>query len=243
MRLLIGVLAATLLAACTDSTGSQPSVIPGIAANAAPDPANQAAASANAASTSSPALDGRTAELVNPDASTMVFLYYDLAGIAPPIDRWVQEDPRVTFAPGHEKAALRTAIEAELEAAAASVRGIGFLRLSMRADLSEYDPAYSEFSVRAFAPSSFVKFDALGQHVSLKFANARTAQIWRVPQEQAQSIRDRIGRYGDVSLDALLKITSVLPAPAGGTIITEVIEYEMRQTQHGLLIGHVQVAQ
>jgi hypothetical protein len=173
----------------------------------------------------------------------MVFLYYDLATIAPPIERWVEEDKRVRFAPPHEKPALRTVVRAELESAAASVRGIGFIRLSMHANLSEYDPTYGEFSVRALAPSSVVSFDALGQRVSLKFANGRTAQIWRVPQAEAQGIRDKIGYAGNVSLDALLGITAVQPGPGGGTITANVIEYELQETRSGFTLARVQLAQ
>ena len=43
-------------------------------------------------------LGGRTGELINPENSTMVFLYYDLAGLTPPIDNWVEQDNRVQFA-------------------------------------------------------------------------------------------------------------------------------------------------
>lgn len=190
-----------------------------------------------------PGMQGRTAEIVNPDNSAVVLLYYDLAGLAPPIDRWVEDDGRVKFAQPIDKAATRAAVRAELESAAAAVRGIGFIRLSIHANLSDYDPAYGEFTVRAFAPSSVVSFDAFGQKVSLKFGNGRTAQIWRVPPAQAQAIRDKVGYFHNVSLDALLRIASVQPGPAGGTFTTEVIEYEMREAQRGLTIGRVQVEQ
>ncbi len=44
---------------------------------------------------------------------------------------------------------------------------------------------------------------------------------------------------GAVSLDALLNITGVQPAPNGGTLITDVIEYEMREARGGKLLGRV----
>lgn len=222
--------AAGAAAASTDSSGaSQDSRTESGAASAAPAAAK--------------ALGGRTGELVNPDNNTMVFLYYHLAGIAPPIDNWVEEDSRVKYAPGLEKASKRTAIRAELESGVAAVRDVGFIRLSMNANLSEYDPTYGEFLVRALAPSSVVSFDALGQKVELKFGNGRTAQIWRVPQSQAQAIRDKIGQHGNVSLDVLLRIAAVLPGLGGGTITTDVVEYEMQTTQGGLTVARVQVAQ
>jgi len=174
----------------------------------------------------------------------MIFLYYDLAGVKPPLDQWVEQDTRVQFATAFDKAAVRTTVRAELESAAAAVRGVGFIRVSMNAGLSDYDPTYGEFSVRALAPSSTLEFSTLSNKVSVRFANGRVAQLWRVPPQEAQVVRDKVGGYGnDVTLDALLRIVSVQPGNAGGTITTEVIEYEMRETRRGLTIGRVQVAQ
>jgi hypothetical protein len=172
----------------------------------------------------------------------MVFLYYELAHLPLPIDAWVEEDSRVRFAPAPDKAARRAAVRAELESAAASVRGVGALRLTMNANLSEYDPSYGEFTVRALSPSSVVNFDALGQKVAVSFTNGRTAQIWRVPQAEAQGIRDKISYSSNVEMDALLRIANVLPGPGGGTLATEVIEYELRETQRGVAIARVQLA-
>lgn len=194
------------------------------------------------AATANAGLAGRTRELVNPDNNTMVFLYFDLAGIAPPIDSWVEKDNRVQYAQPVDKAPLRTTVKAELESGAAAVRGVGTIRLSLNsANLSAYDPTYGEFMVGALAPSSVVSFDALGQKVSLRFGNGRTAQIWRVPAAEAQAIRDKIG-YSGVALDTLLRITGVQPGPGGGTIVADFVEYEMRTVQSGAMIGRVQVA-
>jgi hypothetical protein len=191
----------------------------------------------------SPGLAGRSGELINPEASEVVFLYYDLAGIEPPIQQWVDKDNRVQFAEAFDKEAKRTEVRAELESAAVAVSGIGSIRLTMNADLSDYDRTYGEFTVRSLAPSSMVPFDALGQKVTLKFGNGRTAQLWKVPEPEAQLVRDKIGAYGQVSLDVLLRITGVQPAPGGGTIVTDVVEYEMRENRTGLTIGRVQIGQ
>ncbi len=251
------VTTALLVAACGgDNRGSESAGAPAADGPAAAGPAVAGAPAAPgrpdaavgqasvAPPASGPALGGRTGELVNPDNNTMIFLYYDLAGLTPPIDNWVANDNRVKLGQPIDKASLRTTVRAELEAGAAAVRGIGYIRLSLNsANLSDYDPTYSEFTVRALAPSSVVDFTALDQKVSLKFANGRTAQIWRVPPDEAQLIRDKIGYSGNVELDAYLKITAVQPGPGGGTITTEILEYEMRQTQTGATIARVQLAQ
>jgi hypothetical protein len=131
---------------------------------------------------------------------------------APPFENWVEDDSRVKFAPAPEKAAKRVAVRQELQSASASVKGVGSLRLTMDANLSDYDPTYSEFVVRALAPSSMVTFSALGQKISVSFANGRTAQIWRVPAAEAQAIRDKVSSTDGVELDVLLAIDSALPS-------------------------------
>ncbi len=245
MRSILSIVSvALLIAACTERTISES---PSDLASPAPRASSTlltSAASEGLSPATGRALSGRTGELVNPDDATIVLLYYDVAGIEPPIDQWVANDHRIALAPGAQKAELRKTIRAELESAARAVRGIGLLRLTMNANLSEYDPTYGEFSVRALAPSSVIEFRAMNQKVSLKFSNGRTAQIWRVPPAEAQAIKDKIDpNRNQVSLDASLVITGVNPSPGGGTITADVIEYEMRGGRDGILIGRVQVAQ
>lgn len=226
------------------TTPSAPSS-PSAAAPAATTHGSESAA-AGAATAAGPiaGLGGRTGELVNPDNSAMVFLYYDLAGIAPPVDRWVQDDSRVKYAPAIDKPAQRVAVKAELEAGAAAVQGTGVIRLSLNsANLSDYDPTYEEFTVQALSPSSLVDFTALGQKVTLRFGNGRAAQTWHVPAAEAQAIRDKVAMAGNVDLEVLLTIKSVLPGPGGGTITADVIEYEMRGNRGGTTIARIQVPQ
>jgi hypothetical protein len=230
----------------TASTGN-----PGAAAAEISTPGSTPTGAGAAESTTAPSastdtrtspLNGGSRELVNPDPNTMVFLYYELAHIPLPMDTWIEDDSRVRFAPAPDKASRRAAVRSELESAAASVKGIGMLRLTMNANLSDYDPSYGEFTVRAFAPSSMITFPALGQKVSVNFTNGRTAQIWRVAPPEAQGIRDKIGYSGNVEADALLRITNVLPGPGGGTVSTEVVEYELRETQRGVTLARVRLA-
>lgn len=244
-----------LLAACGEpnaSTTGAPSAAAG-AASADGTAGGRETTTTHAASTSlsaagraSPSLAGSVPptggrELVNPDPNTMVFLYYQLAHLPLPLETWVEDDSRVRFAPAPERAPHRAAVRSELESAAAAVKGVGAIRLTMNANLSDYDPTYGEFTVRALAPSSIVPFNALGQKVSMTFTNGQTAQIWRVPPADAQAVRDKIGYSGNVDIDVLSRITGVLPGPGGGTITTEVLEYEMRQTRSGAVIGRVRI--
>ncbi len=227
-----------VVAGCGAPKESVPSERPATAAEQSAPPS----ASSSPAPPTAPGLEGRSAELLNPDASTVVMLYYDLAKLAAPIEQWVDGDNRVRMARPVDKPAQRAAVRSELEAGIAGVRDAGAIRMSILANLGEYDPTYGEFTVRAFAPSSVVEFKAFGQTVTLKFGNARAAQVWRVPEAEARSVRDRIG-YAGVSADVLLQIRDVHAAPEGGTITVNVIEYELREDRGGTLLGRVQPTQ
>jgi hypothetical protein len=189
-----------------------PASAPLAAEEAAATPASPnktGAATAREAPVPRAGIGGRTRELVNPEALAMVLLRYELTGTEPPIARWVEEDFRVVSARAVDKPAQRDLIRSELEAARDGVRDIGVLRLTLAAQLSEYDPSYGEFSVRALAPSQVVYFDAMREKAELRFANGLEAQVWRVPAEGAQLIRDKLGTFGGASLDVLLRITDV----------------------------------
>lgn len=169
----------------------------------------------------------------------MVLLYHEVAGVAAPLDQWVAEDSRVNFASGAQRAAHREQVRAELVAALAAVRDIGFIRLTLNDSLSEYDAGYGEFTLRALAPSSVIPFRALQQEVSLRFGNGRHAQIWSVPAGQAQQALDKF-RYGrEVVLDLLLQITGAQPSAQGGTLVADVLEYEIRTQQDNQLLARV----
>lgn len=181
----------------------------------------------------------RRGELANPDDSTLVLLYHDLAGIAVPLDLWADEDQRVRQATGAQRAARRAEARAELEAALRAVQDIGTLRLALNDRLSEYDPEYGEYTLRALAPSSSVSYRAWNRQVGLRFGNGRHAQTWRVDATEAATVEDsfRFGR--DVVLDVLLQITGVEPGPAGGTLVADVVELELRTQQGNRLLARL----
>ncbi|MGH8190910.1 MAG: hypothetical protein ACREP2_05635 [Rhodanobacteraceae bacterium] len=199
-------------------------------------PLNAAATPAAADAT----LAARTGELSNPDNPTMVYLYYDLAGIAPPVDQWVENDSHVQYAKGADKAVQRAAVKTAFEAGLAAVHGVGVIHLTTYASLSQYDPTYGEFTIGALSPGSVYTFKAVNQTVSLKFNNALAAQSWSVPNDKAQTITDKYGDH-QLNLDTTLKIEKVLPDPAGGTIVARVVSWNLRDGRDGTTVARVQV--
>ncbi len=235
-RLALFGLGLSILAGCGKSPPTATAGTPAVAPSVAAAPAGAAATPASANG-----LAARTGELTNPDNPTMVFLYYDLAGITPPIDQWVERDSRVRDANGTDKAAQRTAVKATFQAGMAAVHGVGVIHLTSNASLSPYDPTYGEFSVGGLSPGSVYTFNAQGQTVSLKFDNGLAAQSWSLPKDQAQAIVDKIGN-NPLTLDTTLKIDKVLPQPDGGTIVARVVSWNLRNARDGSPIARVQVA-
>jgi len=217
--------------AISDSASPAPPgapVVAGAALPAAPIPA---------------AIAQRTGELTAPDDFAMLMLYYSLSGLQPPVDKWVEDDMSVRTAAPANKAAARDAVRARIAAGLQSVRDVGRLRITVNASLSDYDPSYSEYTVRAFAPSSSLTFNRAGEHVQVKFDNAQAAQRWSVPKEEAQSIKDRIQYNSSVVVEALLQITGASPESNGVTIRTRVISYELKNNSSGTTIARVTVPQ
>lgn len=187
-------------------------------------------------------LTSRTKELINPDPSSMVLLYHDLANLPVPFDKLVDEDTRVTGAAPPDKAARRADVRAEIESGVTAIQGVGLIRIALaNATLSDYDPTYEEFVVGALSPSSVVTFDKFGESVVLAFGNAKRANRWQVPAAQSQAIRDKIAYRGSVGIDVVARITGVQPATKGGRIIADVVEYELRDSSRGLTIARVTV--
>jgi hypothetical protein len=246
MRKLTGLAVLVAIAAGCGGKNDTGSSGPATSRTGASAPAGASAqndpAKAVAATPASPGdFAGRTGELANPDDSTMVLLYHDLGGLPVPVDQWVDNDSKVKSGAPADRASLRDQVRAAITAGAAGVKQIGLVRLTMSANLSEYDPSYSEFTVRALAPSSVVSWKAFDENVSLKFGNAQKAQTWSVSKEEAQSVRDRIQYAGLVEINVLAKIKHVQPGPDGGQITADVVEYELRNTSSGTTVGRVKV--
>lgn len=173
--------------------------------------------------------ESRQGVLSNPTDSNIVYLYHSLAGLAPPIEQWVETDSRVQQAAAPDKAARRQEVKSEYELAARSVSNIGTLNVSLaNADLSDYDPTYGEFSVGSLSPGSSLMYQAFNQNIKVSFANGKTAQIWKVAQEEAQIIRDKRNGRSYLPIDIELKIIGVLPDNQGGTIVANIVQYEIR---------------
>lgn len=206
---------------------------------AAASAASETTTAATASTATSQKYTTRTGELVNPEGDQVVLLYFDLAGIAPPMDKWIELDPRVRFAQPFEKEPLRKEVRAQFDAGIASVGDVGRLRLTLNATLGNYDPSYGEYLIRDIGPGSMITFEGLGEKVSVKFSNGQVAQVWKVTPEDAKLVQDKVGPYGGVTLDLLLQITGVQPGTANAAITADIVELEMRTNPGGLSVARL----
>jgi len=223
-----------------NAAGAPPQAVNAPGAAEQPDQTGAGAAPA-APPTIPAAIAQRTGELTAPDDFTMLMLYYSLTGLQPPIDKWVEDDMSVRTAAPADKAAARDAVRARIAAGLQSVGNVGKLRITANAGLSDYDPSYSEYTVRIFAPSSSLVFNRAGERVLVKFDNAQAAQRWGILKDEAQGIKDRIQYNSSVVAEALLQITGASPESDGGTIRTRVISYELKNNGSGTTIARVTV--
>lgn len=233
MRASALVLTALLLTtACggggTSSNSSSPQATTTETAGAGSADSATEAATATEANAPAASLAGRNRTLTNPDDFNMVLLYYSLSGAKPTIDKWIEDDTSVRFAPPVDRDAARTALRRKIETGLAAARDVGTIRLTMDADLSDFDPSYNEYTIRAIAPSSVVYFKSFGEQVSLKFDNAEKAQRWSVDPGQSQSIRDRVQYGSGATIDLLVRVTGSTPDASAGTINTTILSYELK---------------
>lgn len=232
-----------LLSACGQGSNGNGAAAPGAEASGT-IPAGRGgseAADAPPLATGAPTanLAGRTREVGNPDDFTMVLLSYSLSGATPPIDKWIEGDTSVRFAQPIDREAARNALRQKIDAGLAAARDIGLIRLTMDADLSDFDPSYNEYTIRALAPSSMVTFRTFDEQVSVTFNNAEQAQRWSIDPRQAQLIRDKVQYGSGATIEMLLRISGSTPNGGAGTITTTVLSYELRSHRDGTTLARV----
>lgn len=190
------------------------------------------------------ATEGR--ELEAPDAETVGWIYYDLAGVEPPLERWARkahEDQARRYRSGVNEfnAADHLAeVRAEFSKRFEGAKGFDRVRVDINGNVSEYDTEYQEFYVDAFSPGSYLSYEALGQTFKIRMTNAADAYVWSVPAEEARKIVKRLGSYRRVKVSAHLKLKNAAPLANGGRIDAEIVSYTIYSSK-GIPLGTVEL--
>ncbi|GGY37081.1 hypothetical protein [Parvularcula lutaonensis] len=180
----------------------------------------------------------RTRQIDHPDPDMIGWIALDWLDRSAPLDEWARRDVESgRFGPGRINefnrdeytAQARTALEDQKKAG----MGVGRLRLSVNARLSDYDPTYEEFYLGALSPGSHLTYRPFGAYfpntlsagVRVEFANAREASVLSVTPAEAEAMIERLDNFRNVTLDLDLSILDVTPASQSAVIRTRIDRY------------------
>lgn len=183
------------------------------------------------------------ATLASPSDAQIAMAYYQISGLPTPFDNWAQADSRVRQANEFDRQAAADNVRQELMAAFQAVDGVGFIRINTSMRFGEYDMQAQAYRLDGIDDDRFYSYDFNGANYRLTTSNGAAAQVWRLPQDQARSILQRLpSRNVDVTL--VYKIVDAVPNGNGGNLVGVISSYEIfaPQYQGGDKIGEVTVA-
>lgn len=187
-------------------------------------------------------------EVTAPDAETIGWIFYDRAGLTPPLDDWARKD--VERASREYKSPINEFnrdeyvenAKARLAKQFAAAKRVSEIRLELSGQLSDYDTEYEEFYIDVFKPGSFLSFKSRDETFTLKLTNAMAAYTWKVPKEQAMKIVQRVGSgWRSVKVSAQFRIVDASPTNGGGTLNMEAVGYTVLSSS-GVPLGTVEIA-
>lgn len=166
--------------------------------------------------------------LSHPDDLQMVMLGYRLRGIMPPLQQWAEAQYAVRTANEFEREATLKSERDRLQAIYDGTAGIGYLRLGVSAELSEYDAARGGYYFTAFTPGSVFNFSAqpgsTAERIAMRVENEEELNFWPLDATAAQEVL-RQSRWRKVDLDSYFRITGVTQRGSGPTINVRLQRY------------------
>ena len=240
------VFAAWLLSACgsSETPTTPPAAVygaaPASAPAAAPATAPEAAPEPAAATPPSAAVGSQTLDY--PDDLQLLLLAYRLAGQTVPFDAWARTASSVQSADEFSRA---TALQAEIErlqAVAASVADVGFVRVKTSSNLSEYDGSRGGYYLPAFEPGVRYDFEAFHEKLGLQVANSADAYLWPLTPDAARDVLQKAGMR-TVSVDMNIAIVRATRRSSGLQLEGRVVDYRVISMQYGnpAVLGVVQL--
>lgn len=168
----------------------------------------------------------------------MAVAFYQIVGLEPPFNDWARADPRARQANEFQRAAVATRIQEELLLAARAVTGVGFVELNAGSNFGEYDMAAQGFRLTELDNDRYYSWNYGGNQYRLTMENGNEAQLWRIPQADAQRlVENSISRRANLKLR--FRITGALPeSNGGGTLQGRVVGYEVFD-QNGNKVGEM----
>lgn len=227
LMLLLGVSA---LAGCGKSGSAAAEAPPPAVYGAAPARPAQASDAGPSQAVANAAIGTQTLDY--PDELQMVLLADRLAGQTPPLDDWAGTAREVQSADEFSRQQKQAAERQRLDAIAASVAGVGRVRLKTSSSLSEYDSGRGGFYLDAFQPGLTYTFKAYDQSVSLRLGNASAAYLWALDPSAAKAVLTRLGARA-VNVDMTVELTGASARASGLQIDGRIRDYRLISDRYG----------
>ena len=248
-RIIVPVLtlaAAAMLSACgkSEAPSAPPAAVYGAAPATAPAPVASAAASpaAEPGAAASAAQAPGSQTLDYPDDLQLLLLGYRLTGQTPPFETWALDAQAVRNADEFTRAAALKAEIERLQAVAASVADIGFVRVKTHCNLSEYDGSRGGYYLPAFEPGVRYDFEAFREKIGLQIANNADAYLWPLTPDAARAALQTAGMRA-VDVDMRVAIVRATRRSSGLQLDGRVLDYRVIGRQYGnpAVLGTVQL--
>lgn len=203
---------------------SLPAAVYGAARETAPQPAAKAKGAAPAGQTPAPASAPRFGEAVldYPDDLQMTMLAFRLTNRAPPLEDWAAEEYEVRRADEFSRAGRLRAETERLAGIYEATANVGFLRMRLSSQISQYDPDRGGYYLTTFAPGSTYNFSGR-EKVIIQIDNAREAYFWPMDAEAAQSVLQHTSR--NVTIDARIRVTGTERRTSGLVLKGRLADY------------------
>lgn len=180
-----------------------------------------------------------TRELAHPEDLQMVLLGYRLEGRQPPIEEWAAAQHRVTSANEFERAGVLAEERERLQAVYDGTEGVGLLRLSVDARISEYDGSRGGYYLDAFTPGSVFHFSARPapnpfreEKIGLRIDNPGELNFWMLEPAAAQDVLARNNGQRHVTLDSRFRITDISRRSDGPVLSATLLGYTIVSSRY-----------
>jgi hypothetical protein len=138
--------------------------------------------------------------------------YYQLANSQPPIEKWADAAPSVRQANEFGKQAAAEKEVSRLRAELYSLADVGFVRLNINMEFSQYDASLGEYTLRGFGADNYLQYSCFAdKQLRVRLDNSPWAQSWPLKPAEAEQVLQRNG--GSRSIVAVSRIELVGAEP------------------------------
>lgn len=179
--------------------------------------------------------------LRDPTGETVVWAFYQLAGLEPDFEPLVVKRMRNERDVNEfNRAQIMAEKEQELRTEFAAAAGYTHMTVNLSSGLSQYDPTYEEYYLSAMGPGSYLSFHGHDQRVDVRLINAEDGSVWSLPPQEAEKVASVLGGGGhnrQVSLRLELELGETIPTGNGGELHAKILRLGIYTPPRGNFAG------